>query len=615
MTPQQALQRVKNGNRLFVGGNAAFPASLVEALIARSDLEDIELVHLLTFGPAPYTSPELASRFRHNSFFMGANTRGAIQAGRADYTPMHLSDLANLIRSGRLALDVVLLQLSPPDEHGYCSFGVETNVAKPAAEAARCVIAEINEQMPRALGDCFIHMREIAAVVPIDRPLPEIRQSESDETARKIGRHIADLVEDGATLQLGIGAIPDAVLHFLTARKDLGIHTEMFSDGILPLVEKGVITNSRKTLHRQKIVASFAFGTRNLYDFVHNNPMIEFRPSQYVNDPYVVSQNDNMCAINSALEIDLTGQIAAESIGTQFFSGFGGQVDFIRGSARARNGKPIIALPSTAKEGAVSRIVPRLKEGAGVVTTRADVHYVVTEYGTAYLYGKSVRQRAMALVQIAHPKFRPWLLGEAKARNLVYSDQVEPTFEMPMYPLELERIETLRNGMSVFIRPARLTDEPLLREAFYQLSARAVYLRFFQPLRSLPHPKLQEFLKVDYKYDMVLVTTTGKQSDAPIIAVARYNRLRESDVAEVAFVVQDSWQNQGLGTKLFLLLCELARKHGIRAFEAEVLAENPGMLRVFHKGGHPVQSRLEEGVFQITIDLTVGAAERKTMAE
>jgi 4-hydroxybutyrate CoA-transferase len=457
-TPEQALRRVRNGDRVFVSGNAAVPASLVEALVARTDLEDVEIVHLLTFGPAPYTSPELQGRFRLNALFIGANTRAAVRDGRADYTPMHLHEIGKLFKRGTMRLDAALIQVSPPDEHGYCSYGVETNVVKPAAEGARIVIAEVNEQMPRALGDCFIHMRDIDAVVPADRPLVEIRQHESDEISQKIARHIADLVEDGATLQLGIGAIPDAVLTYLSARRDLGVHTEMFSDGILPLIEQGVITNAKKTLHRQKIVATFAFGTKKLYDFVHNNPMIEFRPSHYVNDPFVISQNDNLCAINSALEVDLTGQVCAESIGPMFYSGFGGQADFMRGAARSKNGKPIIALPSTARDGSISRIVPTLKEGAGVTTTRADVHYVVTEYGTAYLHGKSVRQRALALIQIAHPKFRPWLLAAAKAQNFVYPDQIEPDIFAPVYPLDAERHVALRDGSSVFIRPGQMTD-------------------------------------------------------------------------------------------------------------------------------------------------------------
>ncbi|MGE3180304.1 MAG: GNAT family N-acetyltransferase [Phycisphaerae bacterium] len=597
----EAVLRVRNGNRVFVGANAGVPQSLVDALAERHDLEDVQIVHLLTFGKAKYVEPAFARRFRHNALFIGANTREAVRAGRADYTPAHLSEIPRLFRSGRMALDVALVQVSPPDEHGYCSFGIATDIAKTAAETARCVVAEINLHMPRTLGDCFIHVRDIDVAVFADRPLPEIQNKPPDDVAIQIGRHVADLVEDGSTLQMGIGAIPDALLKFLTERKELGVHTEMFSDGLIPLVEKGIVTNNRKTLHRQKIVATFAFGTQKLYDFVDNNPLIEFRPSEYVNDPFVIAQNDNMCAINSALEIDLTGQVAADSLGQEFYSGVGGQVDFIRGAARARNGKAIIALPSTALHGAMSRIVPQLKDGAGVVTTRADVHYVVTEYGVAYLHGKTIRERAMALIQIAHPKFQPWLLAEAKARHLVYADQIEPSISAPVYPHEFEETATLRDGAEVFIRPARITDEPLLRDAFYTLSEDAVYKRFFQPLKSLPHERLQYFLKIDYTNDMVLVATDGKRADAPIVGVARYNRLREEDQAEVAFVIRDAWQKKGLGTRLFLKLVDIARLHGIRGFVAEVLAENEGMLRVFHKGSSRVVSRLELGVYHVTI--------------
>ncbi len=602
MSAEDAVKRIRNGNRVFVSGNASVPRTVVEALMDRRDLEDIQIVHLLAFGGTPYVEQEFCQRFRHNALFIGATAREAINDGRADYTPIHLSDVGRLFRTGRMRLDVAIVQVSPPDEHGYCSFGMSTDVVKAAAESARVVIAEVNARTPRTLGDCFIHMSNIDAAVSASYPLPEIRQEAPGDEARQIARHVTELIDDGATLQLGIGAIPNAVMEFVTTRKDLGVHTEMFSDGIIPLVRDGVINNARKSLHRLKIVASFAFGSQALYDFVDNNPLIEFRSAEYVNDPFVIAKNDRMCAINSAIEVDLTGQVCAESIGTSFFSGFGGQVDFIRGAARAKDGKPIIALPSTARGGAVSRIVPQLKDGAGVVTTRADVHYVVTEYGIAYLHGKNVRQRAMALIEVAHPKFRPWLLSEAKARSLVYRDQIEPHFEMPVYPAELERHETLREGHEVLIRPARATDEPLMREAFYSLSERAIYQRFFQPLKSMPHARLQEFLRVDYKNDMVLVATDGSGSESSIVAVARYNRLRERDLAEVAFVIRDEWQNLGLGTRMFGYLVELGRSNGLRGFVSEVMAENHGMLRVFHKGGVQVQSRLENGIYHLLME-------------
>ncbi|MDQ7030943.1 MAG: acetyl-CoA hydrolase/transferase C-terminal domain-containing protein [Ardenticatenia bacterium] len=418
--PATAVAAVSSGHRIYLGGGAGVPQVLVNALVERAEhLRDVEVVHILHFGPAPYVKPECQGHLRHNALFIGANVREAVQAGRADYTPVFLSDIPSLFRSGRLPLDFACIQVSPPDEHGFCSFGVEVGCTKPAAEAARVVVAEVNQQMPRTLGDSFIHVRNIDVIVEVDYPLPEAPQGGSTEVHRRIGERIAEMIPDGATLQLGIGSIPDAVLANLRHHRDLGIHTELFSDGVVALVEAGVITGARKTLHRGKVVAGFLFGSRRLYEFVADNPIIELHPTDYVNDPYIIAQHDHMVSINSALEVDLTGQVAADSIGPRLFSGVGGQLDFVRGAARSRGGMPIIALPATAKGGTISRIVPTLKPGAGVTTTRYDVHYVVTEYGVAELHGKSVRERAQALIRIAAPQFRDELTRQAKALQYV----------------------------------------------------------------------------------------------------------------------------------------------------------------------------------------------------
>lgn len=600
-TAEQAIRRIRHGHRVFVGSGAGEPQCLVAAMSRRDDLDDAEVVHIMTLGIAPYAERKIDDRFRHNAFFIGANVRAAISEGRADYTPIFLSELPRLFHTGRLVIDVALVQVSTPDEHGYCSFGVSTDVVKAAAENARCVIAEVNSNTPRSLGDCFIHVRDVDVLVPCDAPLLEAPQGVPDELARQIAAHIADLVEDGSTLQLGIGTIPDAVLHFLADRRDLGIHTEMFSDGIIPLVESGVITNARKTLHRGKIVASFVLGTRKLYEFIDNNPLIEFHPTEYTNDPFIIAQNDRMVAINSALEIDLTGQVCADSLGEMFYSGIGGQVDFVRGASRSRGGKPIIALPSTAASETISRIVPTLKPGAGVVTSRGDVHYVVTEWGAAYLHGKTMRERAIALIQIAHPKFRPWLLAEAKARNLVYRDQIELPVSTPIYPKQLERWINLKDGARVFMRPIRLTDEPRMQDLFYALSESSVYHRFFTHVKSMPHERIQELMRVDYEHDVVLLVNVDKSDDSPTIAVGRYSLNRRTNLAEVAFTVRDDWQNRGIGTALFSELVSIARSHGIRGFTAEVLADNQAMLRVFHKGGVPVETSLNDGVYSVTM--------------
>ena len=417
-TIDEAIQFIKSDSRVYIGGGAGVPQLLEKALISRADtLENVEVVHVLTFSGGAYLSPEFAGTFRHRALFMGVNARKAVWEGRADYTPIFLGEIPELFRDGSLPIDVALIQVSPPDEHGFCSFGVEVGITKPAAHTAKLIIAEVNPNMPRVLGDSFIHLSKIDMLVEVDYPLPTVVQGEVSEVYNQIGSNIAELIPDGATLQLGIGAIPDSVLQYLFHKRDLGIHTELFSDGVIDLVEAGIITNERKSLHPGKIIAGFLFGSQRLYNFAHNNAMIELHPTDYVNDPFVISQNVSMIAINSAIEVDLTGQVCADSIGTKFYSGIGGQVDFIRGAARSKGGKPIIAFPSTAKDGRISRIVTQLQPGAGVVTSRGDVHYVVTEFGIAYLHGKSIRERTRALISISHPKFQEELERYAYEQN------------------------------------------------------------------------------------------------------------------------------------------------------------------------------------------------------
>ncbi len=414
----EAVKAVKSGDRIFLTGNCSVPSVILSALVDRAhELKDVEINQALTVGSADYVSPEMEGHLRVNTMFISHNTRDAVQSGRADFTPVLLSEFPLLFKNKVLPVNVAFVHLSPPDQHGYCSFGVEVGLSKSPAESAEIIIAEVNEQMPRTLGDTFIHVSAIDYIVPVDYPLPELAMGEGkpSEKVEKIAAYIADLIPDEATMQMGIGAIPDAVLKYLFDKKDLGIHTELFSDGVIDLVEAGVITNAKKTLHPGKIIAGFILGTKRLYEWVHNNPLIEFLRTEYVNDPFVISQNHRMVAVNSAIEVDLTGQICADSIGTKLYSGVGGQLDFIYGASRSKGGVPIIALPSTAKD--ISRIVPTLKQGAGVVTTRNHVHYVVTEYGVASLYGKTIRERAQELINVAHPDFRDEITKEAKALN------------------------------------------------------------------------------------------------------------------------------------------------------------------------------------------------------
>jgi acyl-CoA hydrolase len=402
-----ALSCVQSGMRVYIHPGCAEPETLVEALMRRApDVRDVEIVHMMTMGTAPYVAPEMAGHFRHNAMFIGGNVRAAINEGRADYTPIYLSEIEELFESGAMPIDVALLTLSPPDPHGFCSFGVGVDTSLTAAKCARYVVAEINNQMPRTFGDSFIHVSELDSIVDSSRPLCEIKQPPITDMHRAIARNVSALIDDGAVLQTGIGGIPDAVLPFLMDRKDLAVHSEMLSDGVIPLIEAGVITGAQKNFKPRKIILGFAIGTRKLFDFVDNNPVFEFHPTAYTNDPGLIARNDNMVAINSALQIDLTGQVCSDSIGSQFYSGIGGQVDFLRGASRSKGGKSIIAISSTAKDGTISRIAPMLSPGAGVVTSRGLVRYVVTEYGVAYLHGKTIRQRAQALIDIAHPKFR-----------------------------------------------------------------------------------------------------------------------------------------------------------------------------------------------------------------
>ena len=418
--PQEAVHIIKSGDRVFLTGNVSVPQKVLSALVNYApNLIDVEICQALSIGPADYVMPEMQGHLRVNSMFISTNIRKAVQDGKADFTPVLLSEFPLLFKNGNLPLDVALIHVSPPDEHGYCSFGVEVGLTKSAAESAKIIIAEVNQQMPRTLGDSFIHVNRLDRIIPVDYPIPEMQMNEEghSDIIEKIAGFVADLIPNGATLQMGIGAIPNAVLKYLYHKKDLGLHSELFSNGVMELVNAGVLTSARKTLHRGKIIAGFIIGTEELYDWVDNNALIELHPTEYVNDPFVIAQNERMVAINSAIEVDLTGQVCADSIGPKLYSGVGGQLDFIYGASRSKGGVPIIALPSTAtlKDGTcISRIVAMLKEGAGVVTSRNHVRFVVTEYGVANLYGKTIRQRAQELINIAHPVFRVEIRNQAK---------------------------------------------------------------------------------------------------------------------------------------------------------------------------------------------------------
>ncbi len=611
-TISQAMNIIKPGSQIFIGTGAGEPQALVKELARRKDLVlDMELLHILTLSVAP-TDSRFGESFRYNTFFIGDSTRQAVTEGRADYTPIFLSEIPRLFDEGRIIVDIALIQVSPPDEHGYCSLGVSIDITKSASRVAKYVIAQVNKNMPRTLGDSFIHVKEIDYIVEYDEPLLELQALEYDEVTLRIGKNVAKLIENGSTIQVGIGGIPDAVLVNLLDKKDLGIHTEMFSDGLIELIKKGVINNSKKNIHSGKVIASFCMGTKELYEFISNNPMFEFHPSEYVNDVFLIAQNNKMIAINGAIEIDLTGQVCADSIGHEFYSGIGGQMDFIRGAARSKGGKPIIALPSTAKlpDGTLrSRIVTTLTPGAGVVTTRGDVHYIVTEWGIADLHGKTIRERVMQLIGVAHPDFRQQLLTEAKLRKWVYQDQ--KLSGSSVYPEELETFIELK-GLKILVRPVRFTDEREMKRLLYSFSDESRYSRFFSLPQSFPHEKIQELVCIDYTDNLTLIGLIQSENEQEkIVAAGRYALDRSTNTAEVSFEIHEEYQNKGIATFLLKYLIQIGRQRGIKAFTAEVLPDNRPMLRVFQKVVPDLQMSMQDDVYVLYFELKQVKNEKK----
>lgn len=602
-TPSSAVKHIKPGQRVFIGTGCAEPIALVNALTHRAaELTDVEIIQLLSKGDAPYASRNLADSFRVNSFFISTAIRGHIREGLGNYTPILLSDIPRIFSTGKLPLDVVLIQVTPPDQRGKVSLGVSVDIVKCAAENGSLVIAQVNPQMPVTLGDSFLDVYDLDFLVPVDMPIIERFEEESTPDTLKIGEYIAALVEDDSTLEFGIGRVPPAVISFLKDKKNLGIHTELLTDSVLTLIESGAVTGTMKTSDRGRITTSFCMGSKKLYDTIHNNPLFCFRPTEYVNDAHVISRQHKMVGINMALEIDLTGQVCADSIGSSFYSGIGGQVDFNRGAANSFEGKAIIALESTAQHGEISRIVTTLTPGAGVVTTRGEVHYVVTEYGVAYLHGKSVQERVLALISIAHPKFRGKLLKEAIATKYLRKEMEEYEGRMVVNSQESQTSMLLEDGTQINFRSIHPTDEPNMRELMYALSQETLYYRFMTYKSTFTHKQIQNFVYIDHRNDVAVVGTVPEAHGEDIIAVGRYYLDNKTNRAEVAFVIRDDWQNRHIGSFLFNHLVTLAKRSGIAGFTAEVLRDNRRMQAIINNSGFKVKSQREDDVYSFQMD-------------
>lgn len=602
-TADKAVARIKPGHRVFVGTACAEPVELINALTKRAgELSDVEIVQLLTKGDAPYIDKEFSHSFSINSFFIGSTIRDAIQQGLGDYTPISLSDIPRIFSSGQLPIDVALIQVTPPDSRGKVSLGVSVDIIKSATENASLVIALINPSMPRTIGDCYLDIYDLDFLIPVDRPILEVEPKEPSLEARSIGEYISALVDDRSTIEFGIGDIPHSLILFLKSKKDLGIHTEMLTDSVIELIESGAVTGLRKTLDRAKIVASFCMGTQKLYDYIDNNPLFSFRPTEYVNDTYIIGRQHQMVAINTALEIDLTGQVCADSLGSKFYSGIGGQVDFNRGAARSHRGKAIIAMESTAKNGTISRIVSRLTSGGGVVTTRGDVHYVATEHGVAYLHGKSIQERALALISIAHPDFREQLFKEALDEKYIRGNfaDIEGRFILDSHEMNTSML--LNDGTLIHFRPIHLTDESKMKDILYALSQETLYYRFMTHYHHLGHEQVRNFVYIDHRKDVAIVGTLPAAHGEEIIAIGRYYLDVKTNRAEIAFIIRDEWQGHGIGSFLFKHLVTIAKRNGISGFTAEVLRNNKKMQSVLLKSGFEVKSYLEEGVYSFQID-------------
>jgi acyl-CoA hydrolase/GNAT superfamily N-acetyltransferase len=597
VTAAQAVSKIKSGSRVFIGTGCGEPQHLIRTMVNATALEDIRVYQMLSSTLSQFVNDKsFLRRFSLKLFFISVAMRQAAFDGKIDYIPAYLSQIPQLFKSQRIGLDVALIQVSPPDKFGFCSLGVSVDISRAGMDYAKLVIAQVNPRMPRTWGDSFVHIDEIDYFVIHEESLVEaVPGSKDDEVARRIGHYVSQLVDDGATLQIGFGHLPYAILQYLTDKKDLGLHTQLITDGFLPLFEKGAVTNKKKTLLPGRVVTSLCMGSEKIYQFVDNNPLFYFRSSEFVNDPTVIARNDNLISISSALEVDLTGQVCSDSMGYLFYSGIGDQVDFLRGSVMSKGGFSIIALPSTAKNGTVSRIVSHLSEGAGVATTRVDVNFIITEYGIAELQGKGIYQRVLELTQIAHPKFREGLIEAAKKHHYIFADQLPPSRDDLLFLEGYKSTLTLKNGKTIEVRPLLPTDEFAYRNFFYSLQERTIYFRFFHRKRVFSHEVAQKHWSVvDYRKNMSLIGLVQMGGHKEIMAIGSY--VMETDArAEVAFVVREDFQNMGVASYLLEKLEIIAKENSYSGFSATVLMENAAMLHVFKKRYLHAKTMMQNG--------------------
>ena len=601
-TAEEAVSVVKSGDKVFVGTACATPQTLIMALErTNKKLSDVQLFHFLTGGAIPKKDGVPYTRFHHKSFFVGTDNREIVNKGDADYVPISLPQACALINNGRMIPDVAFIQVSLPDEYGHVSLGISVDVTRTAVEKAKVVVAEINPNMPWTIGDTFIPVDHIDHMVLVDTPVTEyVHPKVVDAISEKIARYVARIIEDGCTIQIGLGRVPNEMLKYLTNRKNLGIHSDVITDPVIDLIEKGVITGNAKSIHRGQIVTSYCLGTQRLYDLIDRNPMFSFHPIEYICDPSIMAKNNKLVSVTQAFAIDLTGQVCADQFEGEFYSGVSTQPEFLRGAASSPGGKPIICLSSTTEDGKVSRIRPLLHEGEGVTIARSEIHYVVTEYGTAYLFGKSIRERALALIEVAHPSFRLWLLEEAKRLGYVRSDQDMKS--KVAYPCDEECEVKMKNGMKVLIRPSRASDEQGLQELFYHLTPKDVYTRFFTGLDSLSVSKAQHLCNVDYDHEMAFVAVTGeKEEDERIVGSSCYYVDEATKLADVAYMIRPEWQSVGVGSFLQKKMVDYAKARGVRGFTADILTENEKMIKLARQCTTDVCMTPSYGTYEVTM--------------